>query len=58
MESISHLRAVLLSSLSPRGLQHGEQQLFDELMAHKTRLLNVFDVGPRDAQEQREIEAG
>lgn len=58
METISRLRSVLLNSLGSRGLQHGEQELFDELMVHKTRLLHVFDVGPRNTQEQRDIESG
>jgi hypothetical protein len=58
MESISRLRAVLVSSLGPHGSQRGEQGLFDELMVHKERLLHLFDVGPRNAQEQHEIQSG
>jgi len=58
MESISRLRAVLLDSFGPRGSQRGGQELFDELMVHKTRLLSLFDVGPRNAQEQSEIQSG
>lgn len=58
MESISRLRAILLTSLGSRGAQHGEQELFDELMVHQQRLLTLLDVGPRNAQEQREIESG
>lgn len=58
METISRLRAVLLTSLSSRPSQHGEQELFDELMVHKPCLLNLFDVGPRNQQEQRELESG
>ena len=57
MESISHLRSVLVNSLNARG-QHGEQNLFEELMAHTSCLRNVFNVGPPSAQERRDIEAG
>jgi nuclear pore complex protein Nup205 len=58
MESISRLRATLLASLGTRGAQHGDQELFDELMVHQQCLLKLFDVGPRNPQEQREIESG
>jgi hypothetical protein len=58
MESISQLHAAVLSAFGSRGMPQGEQKLFDELMAHKTCLLNIFDVGPRNAHEQREIESG
>ena len=61
METIGRLRVVLLNTLqvaSGRGVQHGEQELFDELMVHKSCLLNLFDVGARNPQEQRELESG
>jgi nuclear pore complex protein Nup205 len=58
MESISRLRTILLTSLGSRGAQHGEQELFDELMGHQQCLLKLFDVGARSPQEQREIESG
>lgn len=58
MESIGRLRLVLLNAIGGRGLQHGEQELFDELMVHKSSLLNLFDVGGRNPQEQRELESG
>lgn len=58
MESISRLRTILLTSLGSRGAHHGEQELFDELLVHQECLLNLFDVGSRNAQEQREIESG
>ena len=58
MESVSRLRTILLTSLGARGAQHGEQELFDELMVHQPCLQKLFDVGPRSAQEQREIESG
>jgi len=58
MESISRLRAILLDSLGPRGSQRGEPELFDELMHQKSRLLNLFNVGPRSVEEQNEIHSG
>ncbi|KAJ6619045.1 nucleoporin Nup186/Nup192/Nup205 [Mycena sp. CBHHK59/15] len=58
MESIVRLRVVLLNAISGRGIHHGEQELFDELMVHKSTLLNLFDVGARNPQEQRELESG
>ncbi|PPQ71980.1 hypothetical protein CVT26_007136 [Gymnopilus dilepis] len=57
MNSIHHLREALFRVLSTPE-HHGEQELFDELMVQKPRLLRLFDVGPRSAQEQREIESG
>lgn len=56
MESISRLRSVLLTSLNSRG--HGEQELFDELMMHKQRLLELFEVGQSSQQEQQELRSG
>ncbi|KAI6038837.1 nucleoporin Nup186/Nup192/Nup205 [Pisolithus marmoratus] len=56
MESISGLRGVLLTALSSRG--HSEQELFDELMFHKSQLQTLFDVGPSSQQEQRELQSG
>ncbi|CCM02106.1 uncharacterized protein FIBRA_04183 [Fibroporia radiculosa] len=58
MGSISHLRNVLLSAFSSRGLKNGEQEFFEELMAHKPQLVALFDISPRNAQEQRELESG
>ncbi|KAI0776838.1 nucleoporin Nup186/Nup192/Nup205 [Trametes elegans] len=58
MASISRLRAILQSVFSSRGLPNGEQEFFEELMAHKPQLVNLYDVGPRNAQEQRELESG
>ncbi|KAI0944532.1 hypothetical protein AcW1_002214 [Taiwanofungus camphoratus] len=58
MASASQLRTVLLSAFSPRGLQNGEQELFEELMAHRPHLVTLYDVGPRNSQEQRELESG
>ncbi|KAH9929472.1 nucleoporin Nup186/Nup192/Nup205 [Fomitopsis serialis] len=54
LASVTQLRTLLLSALSPRGLQNGEQEFFEELMAHKPLLTNLYDVGPRNAQEQRD----
>lgn len=58
MASVSQLRTVLLSAFSPRGLQNGEQEFFEELMAHRPHLVTLYDVGPRNSQEQRELESG
>lgn len=37
---------------------NGNQELFEELMVQKPRLLKLVDVGPRSAQEQKEVESG
>lgn len=58
MESISRLRSALYKALSPTNVQYSEQELFDELMVQKPRLLKLLDVGQRNLQEQREIESG
>lgn len=58
MDSISRLREALLHALTGRIAPHGEQDIFDELMVHKSRLLQVFDVGPRSSQQQKELESG
>ncbi|OBZ74918.1 hypothetical protein A0H81_05368, partial [Grifola frondosa] len=58
MASVSQLRSILPSIFSARGLQDGEQEFFEELMAHKPHLVNLYDVGPRNPQEQRELESG
>lgn len=34
------------------------QQLFEELMLSKPHLLRLFDVGPRNDQEKKEVEGG
>jgi len=58
MNTIHRLREALLKALSPQESRNDEQELFDELMVQKSRLIKLFDVGPRNAQEQREIESG
>ena len=58
MASAATLRTLLLSVFSPRGLQNGEQEFFEELMAHKPQLVILYDVGARNSQEQRELESG
>jgi len=57
METTSRLRSILVGILNSR-IHHAEQEIFDELVVHKARLLNVFDVGSRDPQQQRELESG
>jgi nuclear pore complex protein Nup205 len=60
MESCARLRAVLVATLnaSVRGSHQGEQELFDELAAHRTTLRRLFDIGPRNPAEQKELESG
>jgi nuclear pore complex protein Nup205 len=58
MESISRLRDVLVRTLAGGQEMHSEQELFDELMVQKPRLLNLLNFERRDQQEQREIESG
>ncbi|KAI9057540.1 hypothetical protein FKP32DRAFT_1598103 [Trametes sanguinea] len=58
MASISPLRAILQSAFSSRGLPNGEQEFFEILISHKEQLVNLYDVGPRNPQEQRELESG
>ncbi|PPQ70405.1 hypothetical protein CVT25_000888 [Psilocybe cyanescens] len=58
MDSIHRLRETLFKALSPHETFQDEQELFDELMVQKPRLANLFDVGPRNPQEQRDIETG
>ena len=52
MESIHHLRDVLLKVLSGHLTLEAEQELFDELTTQKTCLLNVLDVGQRKPEEK------
>lgn len=57
MNSIQRLRESLYRTLSSDS-NDAEPELFDELMVQKPRLLKLLDVGPRNAQEQRELESG
>lgn len=58
MNSISWLREVLIRVLTTPEPEHDEQELFEQLMIQKPRLLKLLDVGPRNPQEQREVESG
>ncbi|KAF8637106.1 hypothetical protein AX17_003010 [Amanita inopinata Kibby_2008] len=58
MESIHRLREALLRVLSGHESSQVDQELFDELVIQKPRLLKVLDVGPRSQEERREIESG
>ncbi|KAJ3544602.1 hypothetical protein NM688_g5723 [Phlebia brevispora] len=58
MASVAHLRAVILSALNSPDSHDGSQQFFEELMSNKLNLINLFNVGPRNPQEQRELESG
>ncbi|KAG8215255.1 hypothetical protein J3R82DRAFT_8809, partial [Butyriboletus roseoflavus] len=56
MDSITALRSVLATTLTARG--HGEQHLLDDLILHKSRLRDLWDVGQPSPQEQRELHSG
>jgi nuclear pore complex protein Nup205 len=58
MNSIHRLKESLYRVLSSPKSHNEELELFDELMVQKPRLLKLLDVGPRNAQEQRELESG
>lgn len=59
MQSTSRLRSVLASTIgAPDHAQTTEQDLYEELMAHKHVLLNCFDVGKRTPEQQRLVESG
>ncbi|KAF9529076.1 nucleoporin Nup186/Nup192/Nup205 [Crepidotus variabilis] len=58
MNTIYRLKDVLSKALSSPEIYNDEQEVFDELMVQKNRLLKLFEVGPRNSQEQREIESG
>ncbi|KAH8101334.1 nucleoporin Nup186/Nup192/Nup205 [Cristinia sonorae] len=59
MQSTSALRAILLSTLgAPNHAQATEQDLYEELMAHKHIFLNLYDVGKRSPEQQRAVESG
>ncbi|TFK37612.1 nucleoporin Nup186/Nup192/Nup205 [Crucibulum laeve] len=58
MESIHILRELLAKVLSNNDSHYDEQELFNQLMVQKPRLLSLLDFGQRNQQEQREIESG
>lgn len=60
MDSIFKLRDALARVLSyaPEDEPEGDQELFEELMLQKPRLLSLLDVGQRSPQEQKEVESG
>ena len=60
MDTIFRLREALVRvlSYSSEDPSHADQELFEELMVQKTRLLSLLDVGQRSPQEQREVESG
>ncbi len=57
MNAIHRLRDVLSRTLSSPEISN-EQELFDQLMVQKSSLLKLFEVGPRNPQEQNEIASG
>lgn len=58
MDSIASLRTTLINVLSQRASPQAEQELFEELIALKSTLVRIFNVGPRRPQEQRDVESG
>ncbi|EAU87534.1 hypothetical protein CC1G_11206 [Coprinopsis cinerea okayama7 len=60
MDNIHRLKDALTRALArgPEEPHQGDRELFEEIMVQKPRLLKLFDVGPRNAQEQREVESG
>lgn len=58
MTSLSDLRTILISALSERGLKNGEQEFFEELLAHKSLLAKFYDVGSPNPQEKKELQSG
>lgn len=58
MASIAELRAALVSAYTSGGHVAAEQELYEDLMAHKPVLLNLFSVGASDSQEQKQLESG
>ena len=60
MDTISRLREALTRVLSYNVEDEvpGDQELFEELMVQRPRLLSLLDVGQRNAQEQKEVESG
>ncbi len=57
-QSLPELRSLLFSVLSSNGQGVSEQELSEELIAHKQRLLRVFEVGKRSTEEQKELQSG
>ena len=58
MNLIHRLRESLYRALSSPESDNDEPELFEELMVQQPRLLKLLDVGPRNAQEQKELESG
>jgi hypothetical protein len=58
MDSIHRLRSIVLNILNEGDQNVSQQDLFDALRTHKSQLLNILDVGKRDAAWQRELESG
>ena len=56
MQSIASLRSALAATLAARG--HPEHGLFDDLVRHRSRLRDLFAVGPPSHHEQRELQSG
>ncbi|KAF9006925.1 nucleoporin Nup186/Nup192/Nup205 [Cyathus striatus] len=58
MDSISRLKDVLAKVMAHQDSHYDEQELFDELMVQKPRLMKVLDFGHMNDQEKKELESG
>lgn len=58
MESTSRLKLLLRAALEGALDQSAVPDLFDELESRKETLATLFNVGPKSAAEQRELESG
>ncbi|KAF6749589.1 nucleoporin Nup186/Nup192/Nup205 [Ephemerocybe angulata] len=58
MDSIYRLRDALSRVLAGEDDSQVDQELFEELMLQRPRLLSLLDVGQRSPQEQKEVESG
>lgn len=58
MDTINRLREALLRVLSAPDSHNDDQDLFGQLMVQKPQLQKLFDVGPSNPQERREVETG
>ncbi|TRM60040.1 nucleoporin Nup186/Nup192/Nup205 [Schizophyllum amplum] len=58
MEHIPRLKTLLLAVANGATSPNLEENVFNALNASKPQLLRLLDVGPRNAQEKKELEAG
>ncbi|GJF00958.1 hypothetical protein PsYK624_172620 [Phanerochaete sordida] len=58
MASTSRFRAIWLSNINIPDSQDDHQQFFQTLLSRRGYLVHLYDVGPRNPQERRTVEAG